>query len=80
MPIVKDDEHKQISYKSLDSKVLVIASVTKCVKEWAAYIGAVPGEDHKKEWEQVYKRGTKIDKRIAAILFPYYAIEYNWRD
>lgn len=65
-------------YRALDSKVLVVA-VEGDVGDWAAYIGAVPGNNHFKEIEIVASHGTKLDKEIAELIFPNWAKSYRWR-
>ncbi len=70
----------------LDRRVIVVAVVDDLPGlypskkgEWAAYIGAVSGDNHEIEVEEVARRGTKIQKSIAEILFPMTARSYVWR-
>lgn len=69
---------KRVSIIALDSKVLVVA-VEGTVLDWAAYIGAVQGEDHDSEWQQVRDHGSKLTKEIAEFLFPEFAKEFAYR-
>jgi hypothetical protein len=62
----------------LDSKVLVVAK-EGAVRDWAAYIGAVPGEDHELEWHLVLRDGSKLPREVAEILFPRFC-DLTWRD
>jgi len=73
------DSHKY-AIRALARKVLVVASVTKKVNEWRAYIDAVDGLSHENEWRKVAKSGTKIDHKIAKILFPDLDKKYLWVD
>jgi len=66
--------------RALARKVLVVASITKKVNEWKAYIDAVEGLSHENEWRKVVRSGTKIDHRIAKILFPDLDKKYVWVD
>lgn len=47
-------------------------------KDWAAYIGAVPGNCHDIEWQRVKDHGAKLRKEIAEILFPQFK-HLRWR-
>jgi len=65
-------EEKHI-WQTLDSKVLAVATINynnSIVFDWAAYIGAVPGITHQFEYESVAKEGSKLSKKLAAIIFP----------
>lgn len=71
---------------ALDGRVLVVAVADELPGvyagkegDWAAYIGAVPGEKHEIEVEQVASRGTKIPQWMAEKLFPLTAKSYKWR-
>ena len=59
-----------ISVKALSSTVLVVA-LRGLFPEWAAYIGAVPGDDHSEEKKYVAAHGTKISLDLAQFLFPH---------
>ena len=54
----------------LASRVLVVASVNEPVGDWSAYIDAVPGMNHEREWQDVAKIGTKLPQDHAEFLFP----------
>lgn len=66
-------------YIALDMRVLVVAIEGK-VKDWSAYIGAVKGDDHEMEAEQVAWRGSKIPYWMAKRLFPDFDARLRWRD
>jgi len=57
--------------------VLVVA-VKGAINDWAAYIGAVQGENHQLECKEVADNGTKLPREIAEILFPEFD-ELEWR-
>ena len=70
----------------LDRRVLVVAVVDNLPGlypgkegEWAAYIGAVQGDNHQQELDEVSRRGTKIPLWMAEKLFPLTARSYKWR-
>jgi len=63
----------------LATRVLVVASVNTSVKDWSAYIDAVPGENHENEWEEVARFGAKISQEMATLLFPELEKLYCWR-
>jgi len=69
---------KRICWKALDRRVIVVA-VEGEVEDWAAYIGAVQGDRHSEEWQEVAEYGTKLPKNIAEILFPQFR-NLEWRD
>ncbi len=73
-------EH-EAEYYVLASKVMTIAIANISVGDWAAYIDAVPGENHDEEFNQLLeKRGsTKLPYEIAKIIYPYYDNKYVWR-
>ena len=50
-------------YTQLDSKVLAVLS--RRVDGWCVYVGAVPGEDHDREWEDVAAHGQKQHEPVA---------------
>jgi len=66
-----------VEWKALSCQVIAVA-VEGEVGDWAAYIGAVDGRDHEKEWPEVAKYGAKLDRRIAEILFPQFK-KLKWR-
>jgi hypothetical protein len=70
---------KVIAYRALAARVIVVA-VTGNVKDWTAYIDAVPGVCHEHEYESVANTGEKISKEMATLIFPSIAEEYTWRD
>lgn len=53
----------------LDRKVLAVALEGRG-PDWAAYIGAVEGDNHELEWEKVARDGNKLNKQIAVAIFP----------
>ncbi len=70
----------KIDWQALDSKVIVVA-IEGAVKDWAAYIGAVPGDNHDKEWFDVAKHGTKLPEKVARLLFPdFVKARLRWRE
>ena len=62
-------------YRALDSKVLAVAVQGGHPSEWAAYIGAVPGVNHRAEYEEVYRHGTKLSEEVAKAIFSDFATE-----
>jgi hypothetical protein len=69
----------RIRWIALDRRVLAVA-VEGEVGDWAAYIGAVKGENHELEWRKVAEEGTKLPRRVAEILFPDFAEQFRWRE
>ena len=65
-------------WKALDIHVLVVASEGYC-GDWAAYIGAVDGDSHDFEWQEVLDHGSKLSEKVAEVLFPDFAKEFSWR-
>lgn len=69
--------------KFLASKVLAVAVINddppEYVSEWAAYIGATETNDFEKEFMKIAKRGTKLPRAIASILFPDVPKKKRWR-
>jgi len=70
------------SHHALAIKVLTFAVANVSVGDWAAYIDAVPGIDHDKEFDQLLKkrRSAKLSHDIAKIIFPSYDEKYRWRN
>jgi len=63
---------------ALDMRVIVVA-VEGGVKDWAAYIGAVEGNSHEREYEGVMDYGTQLPQKVAELLFPDFK-HLDWRD
>jgi len=64
---------------ALDSHVITVATEGWC-GDWTAYIGAVPGNCHEEEWEEVLHHGAKLPEKVAEVLFPEFATSFAWRD
>jgi len=62
-------EQKRVDWRALDVRVLVVAKEGGC-GDWAAYIGAVPGVNHRAEWPEVASNGSKLSEEFARLLFP----------
>ena len=77
--LTKENLGKEWTYTALGRRVLCIA-VKGDMNDWAAYIGAVKGEDHVKEAQVVADVGTKIPYWMAQKLFPSMDSMYVWRD
>jgi len=60
---------RRVRWKALDTRVIVVA-VKGHADDWAAYIGAVQGDCHAEEWQEVAQNGTKLRKDLAELLFP----------
>jgi len=76
--IEMENRERRVDYVALASDVIAVA-VEGHIEDWSAYIGAVPGHNHEKEYHKVMETGDKLDKRIAEILFPYFASHFVWR-
>jgi len=63
------EKPKMEDWKALDRTVLAVA-VEGYGQLWTAYIGSVPGKNHDKEWREVRANGSKLDKKLAELLFP----------
>jgi hypothetical protein len=70
---------KKVKWIALDARVIAVA-VEGENKDWSAYIGAVSGKDHTEEWKEVLKKGSKLPKEVAEVLFPDFAEQFRWRD
>ena len=66
----------------LARRVMAVAVYDEEVGDWAAYIDAVPGNNHSEEWQEVVDYGLKLPKRVAEVLFPVLAAneKLEWRD
>jgi hypothetical protein len=69
-----------VAWKALASRVIVVATANPEVGDWAAYIDAVDGYNHREEYEEVARVGNKLPKQVAEVLFPSEAAQYTWRD
>jgi len=73
-------ERRLVFHRALAQRVLVVAVANEGVKDWAAYIDAVPGENHYEEAHAVARNGAKLSEKIADVIFPYMKDEgYTWR-
>lgn len=67
--------------RALDHKVLVVAVAqykNKTLRDWTAYVGAVEGVNHEREYNSVVETGTKIKKEWAFELFNHLSKD-KWR-
>ena len=59
---------------ALASTVLVVCAPGEAgegpERDWAAYIGSVPGVRHHSEWREVARSGEKLPRRVACAIFP----------
>ena len=67
------------TYTALDKNVLVVALKGE-IDDWGAYIGAVAGQSHTQEAEEVARTGSKLPYWMAKKLFPSMDKAYVWRD
>ena len=71
-------KQKRVRYEPLDMCVLAVA-VEGEVEDWAAYVGAVKGDNHEREFQDVARHGTKLPYKIAKLLFPDFDRDFPWR-
>lgn len=71
---------KRIEYFCLANRVLAVAVGGYVIKDWSAYIDAVPGIDHENEYDKVLSDGIKLPYEIAKILFPEFDKKFKWRE
>jgi len=77
---IPQEQGQERVYYALDVNVVVVAVYSPKVGDWTAYVGAVAGENHEREWEGVARHGSKLSPKVAAVLFPGLAEQYQWRD
>lgn len=46
----------------------VLAVLSRRVEGWCVYVGAVPGNNHAMEWQEVAKEGDKQNKTVASAI------------
>lgn len=56
-------------YMPLCKDVIAVA-VEGTHGDWAAYVGAVAGLSHEREWKRVAESGCKLKREVAEVLFP----------
>lgn len=56
-------------HRALAMRVLAVAH-TRVEGMWCAYMDAVPGMNHNREFQAVLDHGDKLDEGIALALFP----------
>jgi len=71
---------EKIIQRALDKRVLAISVINTEVGDWSAYIGAVPGKNHEQEKYEIAETASKLDERIARLIFGDIAARYRWRD
>jgi len=69
---------KRYYYQALDQNVLIVAIETVGL-DYAAYIGAVPGNCHEAEFMSVADSGTKVFESLGKLFFPKLAECLPWR-
>lgn len=57
---------------------MLAVAVEGAVNDWTAYIGAVEGISHSREWQNVKDNGAKLCEDVAKILFPEFN-DLRWR-
>ena len=61
--------------RALDKNVLAVAVLHEDelneLFDWAVYIGAVKGVNHNNEYIKVAMDGSKVNKEMAVLLFPF---------
>jgi len=67
-------------YKALSTRVLTVAVINEGIGDFSVYIDAVEVERFEDGIQQVAELGTKLDKRLARILYPHLFRKYSWRD
>lgn len=67
----------RVRYRALDRCVLAVAK-EGAVRDWAAYIGTVPGVNYEREWQAVVYDGSKLPQEVAELLFPDFK-DLTWR-
>jgi len=72
------DRPRRRTYTVLDSKVLAVAS-EGYAGDWAAYIGAVRGDNFDRESQEVLEHGSKLRESVAKLLFPDFR-DLDYRD
>ena len=77
---IEESCYKLYQWRALSSHVLVVASIDIRTNEWCAYVDAVPGKCHDKEYKHVAEKGNKLLYSVAAIYFPSLNEKYMWRD
>jgi hypothetical protein len=60
-----------IHYRVLSMRVLAVA-MTRVEGTWAAYVDAVPGQNHDAEYHDVLESGTKLWEPWARAIFHEY--------
>ena len=58
-----------IIVRALSRDVLAVA-VTRIEGAWKAYIGAVAGQNHDTEWQEIQRSGATLPETVALAVFP----------
>ncbi len=72
-PIDRDAWKPIVHRRALHHDVIAVAC-TRAEGAWAAYIGAVPGQNHDDEQDAVLREGGKLPADVAKVLFPRFAL------
>ncbi len=70
---------RDILWTALDVRVLAVAK-EGYVGDWAAYIGAVVGNNREEDVKEVMSNGSKLPQKVAEVLFPTFAERFIWRE
>ena len=71
------EEGKRVRYTALAQHVIAVA-IEGYADDWTAYIDAVPGYSHEREWRRVLDNGDKLPKHVAMVIFPDFK-DLTWR-
>ena len=64
-----EDWTPTIHLHALSMRVLVVAQ-TRIEGTWSAYCDAVPGYNHREEYDAVLRNGDKLMEKVARAMFP----------
>lgn len=66
-------------FTAIASRVLVVAVINEDAGDWSAYVDAVAGQRHEKEFKRVAESGSKLPFEVARFYFPTIAAHFRWR-
>ena len=72
-------ERKRCAYISIDLHIVMVASVTPDVGDFAVYWGATAGVNPDREWEEVVQFGIKVPEPVARYYWPHLFKWFRWR-
>lgn len=77
--LLEDYKKRILGQYKLSRIIMAVALRGTGYNDWSAYIGIVTDWDDGAAWMLMKGEGTKLQQKVAEVLFPEVAEQYKWR-